>query len=445
MRVALVVTIVLAGCTMSTAGLVHSDAGMDGGVDAGPAIDDAGPLDAGIGAPDAGEDGGPDAGVNGDAGMDGGDGGTSDGGDGGSSDGGDGGSTDGGDAGVPPSVQPNAVFASSINNSWAVANADFNRDGFRDFVQAGSYGAVIFYGQPDGGLLQGSVIDREDSVGSVAAADLDGDGFPDFVLAGSTNVVVEINQRDGSFAQSLLAPSAEPDQVAIADFNGDGRPDIAECNIEALDIFFALDDGGFAPALPLDAGLRGCSALTVADFNHDGFADIAFIPWAEGPPGVMLSGGADGTFVGPTFPVNYADDWSVISADLNGDGLPDLVLGASEGTMISMNLGDGAFGPQTPVVEWSNFRPVSVADLNGDGLPDLIVASGTLCNSPPDSGSVLVLVNDGDGGFIEVASLDAGTTPRVVALLGQEDGGVSDLAVCSLCTPNVLVFPNPSP
>src|SRR5205823_1725651 len=92
--------------------------------------------------------------------------------------------------------------------------------------------------------------------------------------------------------------------------------------------------------------------------------------------------------------------FSVAVADVNGDGFPDLAV-ANYGTLptrpghtVSLLLGngDGSFGTRQSFAAGSLPRSVAVADVNGDGLPDLVVANAR-------GNSVSVLLGNGDGSF----------------------------------------------
>ncbi|HIF82810.1 MAG TPA: VCBS repeat-containing protein, partial [Candidatus Marinimicrobia bacterium] len=81
-------------------------------------------------------------------------------------------------------------------------------------------------------------------------------------------------------------------------------------------------------------------------------------------------------------------------ADMNGDGLMDLVMANRDGDAneILMGLGGMRFG--RPVVFGSgsdDTRGVAVADMNGDGLPDIVTANIGEANA--------VILNRGDGRF----------------------------------------------
>jgi len=70
------------------------------------------------------------------------------------------------------------------------------------------------------------------------------------------------------------------------------------------------------------AGCSGCVA--VADFNSDGWPDIAFNMQLPDPEGGVLLGNGDGTFR-PALPLPYPALGPLLAGDFNGDGKPDLV------------------------------------------------------------------------------------------------------------------------
>src|SRR5262249_44756319 len=96
---------------------------------------------------------------------------------------------------------------------------------------------------------------------------------------------------------------------------------------------------------------------------------------------------------------------SVAAADLNGDGIPDLVVGGSTITVL-LGTGGGSFGPRT---DYPGVGRIAIGDLNGDHRPDVVtgnavylgVGDGMLTPAPsalPYAGESLALGDlDGDG------------------------------------------------
>src|SRR5207247_1052106 len=85
--------------------------------------------------------------------------------------------------------------------------------------------------------------------------------------------------------------------------------------------------------------------------------------------------------------------FSVVAADVNGDGRPDLLVANGSSATVSVLLNTTAAGATTPsfaaqqtFATGSGPRSVAAADVNGDGRPDLLVAND-------GSATVSVLLN----------------------------------------------------
>ena len=117
-----------------------------------------------------------------------------------------------------------------------------------------------------------------------------------------------------------------------------------------------------------------------------------------------------------TYGSGGADPRSVVVADLNGDGIPDLVVANYGSNNVGVLLGNGDSTFQSAVSYGSGGvgpKSVAVADINGDGKPDLIVANclpigASGCGGPTPNGVVSVLLGNGNGSFQPAVSYDAG-------------------------------------
>jgi hypothetical protein len=233
--------------------------------------------------------------------------------------------------------------------------------------------------------------------GNLLATDLNADGIPDLAVANasSNKVSVLLGRGDGTFQAALDYSTAGPaDAVAVGDFNGNGIPDLVVAGPGWVTVLLGNGDGTFQNADTLCASCTiTVSSLAVADFDRDGFLDIAVTYVSNGEVRVM-NGRGDGTFDAPvSWPIGqYANVGQLGVGDFNEDDLPDLVVG---GQAILLSNGDGTFRNISLGV--GGTIP-AVGDLNGDGHPDLVVTDEY-------SDYYRVLLGNGDGTF-GPASLD---------------------------------------
>ncbi|MHC5006119.1 MAG: right-handed parallel beta-helix repeat-containing protein, partial [Planctomycetota bacterium] len=152
-------------------------------------------------------------------------------------------------------------------------------------------------------------------------------------------------------------------------------------------VLLGTQGGGFDPVAVYDVG-QGPRDITSGDLDGDGFSDIAAVNADDGTVSILLNLG-DGTFA-PAIEVSVGEmPRAIEAADLDGDSDNDLAVAADDPEIgpsvqvLENRTGDGVpaggggvvFDP--PVAFGVNADPnfVVAADLNGDGLPDLLTAN----------------------------------------------------------------------
>jgi hypothetical protein len=236
-----------------------------------------------------------------------------------------------------------------------------------------------------------------------------------------------------------------PAFVATGDFNVDGRPDLAIANDVAGSVSVLLNTTSPGAAAPSFAAKQDFTTepaplfLAVGDLNGDGRVDLAALNRNSGSVSVLLNttppGAAAPSFAAKQDFTTGADPESVAIGDLNGDGMPDLVLTNRASDSVSVLLNTTAPGAATATfAAKQDFatrhlpQSVAVGDLNGDGRPDLAVANSS-------EGTVSVLLNTMAPGaatasFAARHDFTAGGTGTFDVAIGDlNSDGKPDLAV----------------
>jgi hypothetical protein len=290
------------------------------------------------------------------------------------------------------------------DNTEYYAVGDFNGDGIPDIAASINNTVTIFLGDGNGGFTPVANPATVNNPGQIVVADFNSDGIPDLaVLSGDDQIAILLGKGDGTFTAAPLASTGYSRALAVGDFNNDGIPDLVTIDFLGYNVNPAVllgnGDGTFTLVHTYAApyGLSGTYSVAVADFNGDGFLDIAFTDGA-GTVYVFFGNGT-GTFpygsgTSVTIPGAYTHD--IVEADFNGDGIPDLAVnGNSAATFVYLGTASGSFNQAPTVNQPADFSAIAVGDFNGDGIPDLAGTTGVY--GPPYQ--VIVLPGNGDGTF----------------------------------------------
>ncbi|MCO6455820.1 MAG: VCBS repeat-containing protein [Pirellulaceae bacterium] len=306
-----------------------------------------------------------------------------------------------------------------------VVLADLDNDGTVDAITANSNARSVSVhpGDGSGGFLARTDYNLGQRALDLAVADVDGDDDLDVVASTNFQNTVDDhklfllrNDGTGSLAVELIRDQHPANSVVLFDLNRDQRMDILTGGDNGLRWLEGIDQG-FAAPVTLASGIAP-EGIVVQDVNGDQFADIVTRSIFPSVVSVLL-GSQDGTFVRQAdLNVAFSAFYSrLTTSDINGDGLPDLVTGATDNYLgMHLNNGDGSFGARSSVPTGDFPTQLDVGDVDGDGELDLLVVNAGARN-------VSFLLGGGTGQFPERRDLAAtGAISPQDAILIDLDG-----------------------
>jgi hypothetical protein len=195
--------------------------------------------------------------------------------------------------------------------------------------------------------------------------------------------------------------------AAAADFNNDGWPDVYVACDQTPGLLYENNRNGTFTERGVEAGvaynadgrLQSGMGVAVADFDGNGFLDIAKTNFSGDIPSLYLN--EDGRFYREAardsgLAAHQLLGWGIVPLDADEDGLPDLVIGnghvypeidrSSLGeryrqlSLLYRNTGEGRFTDMTsaagaPFRVERPARGVAAGDLDGDGRPELVLVN----------------------------------------------------------------------
>ena len=238
---------------------------------------------------------------------------------------------------------------------------------------------------------------------------------------------------DPSFKKMVIKVGKSPGSVELADFNNDGFPDIAVANTEDSSVTILLGNANEkfteASGSPFFAN-RFPNDIVIADFNKDGNLDLG-IANTEVSFLTVLSGDGKGQFrqapKSPYLVNSKPHTHGIATGDFNGDGNLDLATEswAVDSVLLISGDGKGNFsGQKFYKVGKRPYQRLRAADVNKDGRADIVTTN-------LEGNNATVLLNMGEGKFQEAQNspFPAGDAPFGVAIGDVNGDDNPDLAI----------------
>ena len=294
--------------------------------------------------------------------------------------------------------------------------------------------------------------------GSAEIGDFNNDGYSDIAVTSETDssVTILLGNGKGDFMPADKSPfyaGSIPNDIAVRDFNKDGNMDLAFANHEKqyLTILLGNGKGDFTPAnnSPFQTkGIPHTHGITAGDFNNDGRLDLVTDSWGNDQIEVLFGDNVNlfrtqGVF----FKVGKRPYQRLRAADLNNDGVDDIVTTNTEGNNVTVLLASGKGGfeevADSPIACGDAPFGIAIGDVNADGKPDLAIINspGSMAEGRGKNG-MTVLLGDGKGKFtmINGSPFEAGKIPNRIAIGDVNGDGVNDIVTSDNSSNKIYLF-----
>ena len=252
------------------------------------------------------------------------------------------------------------VLLTELHRPSDVVVADLNGDGREDLLicQYGNYlGHLSWFENLGNGKYEEHILINRPGAIKAYVHDFNQDGRPDIIVLmaqAREGIYILYNEGGGHFRETTVVefpPTWGSSYFEMADFNGDGYPDLLVTNGDNGDLTalpapykkyhgvrIFLNDGKNHFKEAWFFGMNGAYKAVARDFDNDGDLDIAaisFFPDYQHSPRESFiyfeNKGGQGKleFKPSTIPESFSGRWMTMDVgDLEGDGRPDIVLGA---------------------------------------------------------------------------------------------------------------------
>jgi hypothetical protein len=250
--------------------------------------------------------------------------------------------------------------------------------------------------------------------------DIDYDGKPDIIMSNRTEENVDIYLNTSTIGS--LSFNTSPSQISLptgrnfqargiklGDLNQDNLVDLVVIPDGSAEVYVyenqsTVGDVSFRDPVNVTRTDNGLKNVEIADFDRDGFADIAVATDVSGggANAFILRNTTSGigerlSFNTSTTVATTGIGWGISVGDIDGDGDPDLAVTDVQSSSTTLSIlnnestnGNLAFR-SSQLTTNANTRNIRIGDINGDSKPDILATAKSQIST---IGSIFVIVNE---------------------------------------------------
>ena len=291
--------------------------------------------------------------------------------------------------------------------------ADYDNDGFLDLLIINNEESKLY--KNDG---RGKFNDMTNASGLSLPVNTMKAGFFDYDLEGDLDLFIVTSKKnqlyrnngDGNFTnvskKSTMSETSNPSvDIAFGDFDDDGDGDIFIVNMNGLNRYYNNRRQGYFNNITNMTGLDFAgspSSVEIADYNNDGLLDL-FLPDLAGGKHTIYKNNNNGGFEIDNQALSQIDELNGFAGieskffDVDNDGFLDLLIAGSptnkdkysSGLLLLHNNGEGGFSNISSILPINTglIEKIKIEDIDNDGDQDIILLN--------DRGDIQVYRNDG--------------------------------------------------
>ncbi len=294
-------------------------------------------------------------------------------------------------------------------NTIGILTGDFNGDKITEIATYG--GSQIRFGlyENDSILYPSSILWSKRKIISAVAAKINRDNITDIILITENPLTIEVflGKRIGTHYLAWEKEIIEPfEKILIADFNNDKKSDIILYGKNQIGATILIGNGNGSFRIPMIVFPEySFSYMNVIDIHDDIINDIIAVNWISNEV-LIFSGFGKMTFSDPSnfrFP---SEPTLLTITNIDSEPAKDLIVSIPDEKKCQTYLNDGfgSFYPHQIINLKEMLTILDAADINADGKNDLAILSSLNDN-------LTVILNDGDGMFVEEIPFHTGQAP----------------------------------